>query len=136
MSSYELVLNCSSHKSHLDLFLKILFLNATKIRCVYCRAEYNYKDKCFLCLDNGNATNAPAATTALKKTHANTLNGYPKMKTTDRGAHYGGCWGGVTPPHLWPKIAKSRSKIYQNCGKSRSHKPVLRCVMSSIPHSF
>ena len=42
----------------------------------------------------------------------------------------------MTPPHLWPKIAKSRSKIHSKLWKSRSHKPVSRCVMSSKYTSF
>ena len=52
------------------------------------------------------------------------------------GGGCGGVWGGVTPPHLWPKIAKSRSKIHSKLWKSRSHKPASRCVMSSKYTSF
>ena len=49
------------------------------------------------------------------------------------GAHIrGGVGGGVT------SLAENCKKSVQieNSGESRSHKPVSRSVMSSIPHSF
>ena len=53
-----------------------------------------------------------------------------------QGCTLGGVWGGVTPPIFGRKLQKIGPKFIQNCGKSRSHKPVSRCVMSSILHSL
>ena len=46
-------LNCCGHHIHCDCFMKWALspLNEHTLRCAYCRTVYEYRAKCFLCLE-------------------------------------------------------------------------------------
>ena len=69
---FVIELPCCGHHTHTDCFRTwaLSSLNATKIRCAYCRTEYEYKDRCFLCLKKIEDKDTKCTSCCHSKVHA------------------------------------------------------------------
>ena len=69
---FVIELPCCGHQTHTECFRTwaLTLQNHTKIRCAYCRTEYRYKDKCFLCLNKTEDEDLKCTTCCHSKVHS------------------------------------------------------------------